>query len=64
MLRYEVIRDLKMKFLQAVIENFSVVKKTSITDGRLVEIFLHMQIGLTKPLPRLPTQQGGGLEVT
>ena len=39
MLHYRDISELKMKFLQAVIEKFSLITNISITEARIVEIF-------------------------
>ena len=50
-----------MKFLQAIIENFSVGSKISNTEGRFVEIFLHILIVIPKAIGFTPS--GDGVEV-
>ena len=68
MLRYGDTSDLKMKFLQAIIEKFSILKKISITDQYLSVYTTYQDRDFTSPSEgsgvqyyRLePPRRGGG----
>ena len=59
MLRYGDISDGKMKFIQTIIENFEYFKKNFYTEVRLIEIFWHNLIVLTKTETGPPPSEGG-----